>query len=58
MLNPEILKPFYDYLDRTKKDTAWEKMGLMENAPIEAIEAYEKFQKFMQEENSKEDFSF
>jgi len=58
MLNPEILKPFFKYLDRTKKDISWEKMGLVENAPIEAVKAYEKFQKFMQEEKSKEDFNF
>jgi hypothetical protein len=44
MISPEILKPFVDYLNFDQPDAdkkSLKNLGLVPNAPKEAIEAYE-----------------
>ena len=49
MLSPEIWEPFYDYLDWSNDGKAWADMGLVADAPPEAVNAYAVFQKTEQE---------
>jgi hypothetical protein len=55
MLDPKIIKPFFDYLDRTNEDKSWEEMGLVANAPPEAIKAYEEYKKLIKDINDNDD---
>jgi len=54
MINPELIAPFYDYLDKTNIDKSWEEMGLIANAPPEAVAAYEEYKRLIREINKSE----
>ena len=48
MRDTDIMPIFYDYLDKSNdswKGKATSEIGLVENAPKEAIEAYKEYQK-------------
>ena len=44
MIDPDVIIPFYDYLDPANEDKPWSEMGLVPNAPPEAVEAYKEYQ--------------
>jgi len=57
MFDGEIWGKFYKYLD--KSDNSWKgkptsEIGLIKNAPIEAIEAYEEYKKWEKENSDNE----
>ena len=56
MLDSEDSRLFFDYLNWENIDKAWEDMGLVENAPPEAVKAYEEYKKMMKEENKNEKY--
>jgi hypothetical protein len=51
MFDSEATRLFFDYLNWENVDKAIEDMGLVENAPQEAINAYERFKEIMREAN-------
>ena len=51
MFDSEGTRLFFDYLNWKNIDKAIEDMGLIENAPPEAVLAYEKFKEIMEEAN-------
>ena len=53
MYNLDIYSKFYNYLDWSNKGKATSDMGLISNAPVEAIEAYEQYKKDEIEMNKK-----
>jgi hypothetical protein len=49
MFDSEITRLFFEYLNWENADKAIEDMGLVENAPSEAIAAYEEYKEMMKE---------
>ena len=49
MMDPNLVDLFYKYLNinNPKDPKNWEDLGLVQEAPIEAVAAYIKFQKIM-----------
>jgi hypothetical protein len=45
MRDIDIMPKFFDYLNKTYNGTPTSKLGLVENAPLEAIEAYEEYKR-------------
>lgn len=55
MDDPDMIKPFYKYLDRPERMIPWTKMGLVDNAPPEAVTAYEEYIRYEKERNKNEE---
>ena len=49
MFDSEITRLFFEYLNWENADKAIEDMDLVENAPSEAIAAYEEYKEMMKE---------
>ena len=52
MDDPELWLKFYNYLDKSNDswmEKATSEIGLIKDAPIEAIEAYEEYKKYEKE---------
>jgi len=49
MFDSEITRLFFEYLNWKNADKAIEDMGLIENAPPEAKNAYEKYKEIIRE---------
>jgi len=55
MLDFELIKKFHKYLEQPERTIPWAEMGLVKNAPKEAIEAYEEYIKIDRQREIDED---